>query len=573
MSLVWRYLRRYGWYCLTAVLLVVVEANCELLLPALMARMIDEGVRLGRLDRILELGREMAGAAAVGIVCVLVRNLCSGTASQRFGADLRRGLFAKCLRLTEGGVDSLGSGSLVTRMSSDCDQLSKSVNSALRIGIKAPVLCIGSVVYAVGLDAGLSWIVVVVLVLVTALILWYLSQSSRRFRRVRAAMDRVNTTVQDFLRGIRLIRALGRERAETRRFQACSTELEQAGIHLQLMSAWFAPLVTLTVYLGTAAVLWAAGAQGTAVGTVSAFVTYMTQMLTALMTLVDVFKFLIRAQTSARRVEEVFQLPEEQDAPRPDCPTAETEPLLELRRVSFAYPSGSGLTALREVSFSLYRGEWLAVVGPTGAGKSTLAWLCARLYEPQAGEIRLEGRPLEALSLSEVRRQVTVATQQSALFSGTVRDNLSMGDRQAGEARLLEAVRTARAAGFVASAGGLDARLDQGGINFSGGQRQRLSLARALVRKSAVLILDDCTSALDVGTERAVLDGIGKRRDQAVVLITQRMDSVRLADRILVLEEGRQVGLGTHRQLLDTCPVYRELWASQTEEVGKDDEP
>ena len=166
-----------------------------------------------------------------------------------------------------------------------------------------------------------------------------------------------------------------------------------------------------------------------------------------------------------------------------------------------------------------------------------------------------------------------MATQQSALFSGTVRDNLSMGDRQAGEARLLEAVRTARAAGFVASAGGLDARLDQGGINFSGGQRQRLSLARALVRKSAVLILDDCTSALDVGTERAVLDGIGKRRDQAVVLITQRMDSVRLADRILVLEEGRQVGLGTHRQLLDTCPVYRELWASQTEEVGKDDEP
>ena len=205
MSLVWRCLRRYRWYCLTALLFVLLEANCELLLPTLMARMIDEGVRTGELGRVLELGGWMAVAALAGILCVLVRNFCSGTASQRFGAELRRTLFAKCLRLTEGGVDQLGSGALVTRMSSDCDQLSRSVNSALRIGVKAPALCVGSVVYAMGLDMGLSWIVLAVVLGVTALITAYLAESGRRFRRVREAMDRVNTTVEEFLRGIRLM--------------------------------------------------------------------------------------------------------------------------------------------------------------------------------------------------------------------------------------------------------------------------------------------------------------------------------------------------------------------------------
>ena len=235
MSLVWRCLRRYRWYCLTALLFVLLEANCELLLPPLMARMIDEGVRTGELGRVLELGGWMAVAALAGILCVLVRNFCSGTASQRFGAELRRTLFAKCLRLTEGGVDQLGSGALVTRMSSDCDQLSRSVNSALRIGVKAPALCVGSVVYAMGLDMGLSWIVLAVVLGVTALITAYLAESGRRFRRVREAMDRVNTTVEEFLRGIRLIRALGREEWENRRFQASNGELEESGIRLQLL--------------------------------------------------------------------------------------------------------------------------------------------------------------------------------------------------------------------------------------------------------------------------------------------------------------------------------------------------
>ena len=565
MSLVWRCLRRYRWYCLTALLFVLLEANCELLLPTLMARMIDEGVRTGELGRVLELGGWMAVAALAGILCVLVRNFCSGTASQRFGAELRRTLFAKCLRLTEGGVDQLGSGALVTRMSSDCDQLSRSVNSALRIGVKAPALCVGSVVYAMGLDMGLSWVVLGVTALITA----YLAESGRRFRRVREAMDRVNTTVEEFLRGIRLIRALGREEWENRRFQASNGELEESGIRLQLLSAWFAPLVTLTVNLGIAAVLWAAGCGGAEAGTVSALVTYMTQMLTSLMTLIDVFKLLIRGRTSVRRVEEVLALPEEGTLEGPE-ETGVEEPVLELRHVTFAYPGGSGVPALQDISFTLRRGERLAVVGPTGAGKTTLAWLCARLYEPQKGELYLGGRPMSRLPLVRVRRQVVVAAQRSALFSGTIRENLLWGDPNATEDQLWAACRAACADEFLERMpDGLDTDLGQGGVNVSGGQKQRLCIARAILKKPKVLILDDSTSAVDTATDAKIRQAF--RQDlpgTTKLIVAQRVSTILDADLILVLDEGRLVGAGIHGELLETCPVYRAIADSQMQREG-----
>ena len=571
MSLVWRCLRRYRWYCLTALLFVLLEANCELLLPTLMARMIDEGVRTGELGRVLELGGWMAVAALAGILCVLVRNFCSGTASQRFGAELRRTLFAKCLRLTEGGVDQFGSGALVTRMSSDCDQLSRSVNSALRIGVKAPALCVGSVVYAMGLDMGLSWIVLAVVLGVTALITAYLAESGRRFRRVREAMDRVNTTVEEFLRGIRLIRALGREEWENRRFQASNGELEESGIRLQLLSAWFAPLVTLTVNLGIAAVLWAAGCGGAEAGTVSALVTYMTQMLTSLMTLIDVFKLLIRARTSVRRVEEVLALPEEGTLEGPE-ETGVEEPVLELRHVTFAYPGGSGVPALQDISFTLRRGERLAVVGPTGAGKTTLAWLCARLYEPQKGELYLGGRPMSRLPLGRVRRQVVVAAQRSALFSGTIRENLRWGDKNATDEEMERACRLAQADEFIrALPDGYDTYIEQGGTNVSGGQKQRLCIARALLKKPKILILDDSTSAVDTRTDTLIRRAFAEEiPDTTKFIIAQRISSVQDADRILVLDDGRVAAFGTHDELLASSEIYRDVYDSQMKGVDDD---
>jgi len=567
--MVWNCLKRYRWLCLAAVALVLVEANCELLLPTLMARLIDDGVRQGDMACILQVGGQMAAAALLGIGCILIRNLCSGTASQKFGADLRRTLFEKTIRLTERSTDQIGLGSLVTRMASDCEQLARSLNSALRIGMKSPAICLGSIFYAVRLDAGLSLPVLAVVALVLGLIVCYMSMSDRRFRRVRQAMDRMNTVVQEFLRAIRLVKALGREGEEKEKFRRANAETTEAGIRLQILSAWFAPLITLVVYLGAAAILWLAGYRGAEMGTVSAFVTYMTQMLTALMTLIDVFKLLVRANTSARRVEEVLTLPEEERLPGGADLRADA-PALEFRNVSFAYPGGSGVSALKGVSFALYPGETLAVIGPTGAGKSTLAWLCARLYDPDEGEICLGGRDLRELSLHQIRQQVAVAAQQSALFSGTVRDNLAMGAPEADEAAMTQALECAQALRFVEEAGGLDCRLEQGGVNFSGGQRQRLSLARALLRQSGVLILDDCTSALDTVTERQVLSALESRRSrQAVLMVTQRVQTARRADRILVLEDGCPAGLGRHAELLEHCPAYREICAIQTVGEGE----
>ena len=559
MSLVWRCLRRYRWYCLTALLFVLLEANCELLLPTLMARMIDEGVRTGELGRVLELGGWMAVAALAGILCVLVRNFCSGTASQRFGAELRRTLFAKCIRLTEGGVDQLGSGALVTRMSSDCDQLSRSVNSALRIGVKAPALCVGSVVYAMGLDMGLSWIVLAVVLGVTALITAYLAESGRRFRRVREAMDRVNTTVEEFLRGIRLIRALGREEWENRRFQASNGELEESGIRLQLLSAWFAPLVTLTVNLGIAAVLWAAGCGGAEAGTVSALVTYMTQMLTSLMTLIDVFKLLIRARTSVRRVEEVLALPEEGTLEGPEEAGVE-EPVLELRHVTFAYP-GADEPILKDISFSAHPGEVTAIIGGTGRGKSSILKLIPRLYDPLFGEILVDGVNIRRYRVDDLRSIIGYVPQKNILFSGDIASNLNFGKEDGREKDWARAAGIACAAEFIAKKqGGYHDPIAQGGSNLSGGQRQRMAIARALMKRPEIYVFDDSFSALDMKTDQTLRQNLKESMGEAaVILVAQRVSTILDADRILVVDDGRIVGQGTHAELLRTCPLYREI--------------
>ncbi len=567
---VWRCLKPYGWLCLGAAAIVLIEANCELLLPAMMSTIIDEGVRRRDMELILRTGGKMVLAALAGIACVLGRNVCSGTASQQFGAGLRRELYAKLLRLTEAGAGQLGDASVSTRVLNDSDQLAKSLNSALRIGIKTPALCLGSIFYAMRMDAGLSGVAAVVVSVVLALIVWYMRLSGRRFHRVRSAMDRVNTTVQEFLRGVRLVKALGLEQEQDGRFQEANHELTQSGIQLQLLSAWFAPLITLTVNAGIVILLGLAGLWSVEAGKVSALATYMTRLLTSLMTLIDVFKLLIRANTAAVRIQEVLELPEERN---PDHPSAlrETGPTLEFQSVRFSYPGSGGRTALDHVSFSVNRGEVLAVVGPTGAGKSTLAKLCVWLYAPDVGAVRLNGQPMEVLSREDIRRQVSVAGGQGWLFSGSVRRNLSIAAPDAAEEDLWTALRDAQADGFVAQAGGLDAVLEQGGVNLSGGQRQRLALAQALARKSEALILDDCTSALDPATEQGVLAEVWKRREQAVVLITQRLRNARHADRVLVLENGRVLGLGKHDELLESCPVYQEMWRAQIWEDERDE--
>lgn len=564
MSIVWKHLKPCRWYCLGAVLMSIAEANCELLLPTLMSRIIGEGVRQGDLPQILKLGLTMLAVALLGIVFVAIRNFCSGNATQRFAASLRQSTFDKILKLSEGEINRFGSASLIERVTGDSDQLGKALHSMLRVGVKIPALCIGSLFYMLRLQRGLSSVVLAVLLVVLALIASFVSLSNRHFSAVRQATDRLGTVIQEFLQGIRLIKALGREEDEEQRFSESCSALADQGIRLQLLNACYSPMITLTIYLGMVAVLMLSGIWAVEAETVSAFVLYMTQLISSMTLLIDVFRMLVKMRTSAQRIEQILTLDEEEEPTQVQPPRTDS-PMLAFKNVSFAYPGGSGTNALTDISFTLDRGEIMAIIGPTGSGKSTLAWLCARLYDPQQGHILLDGAELRQQPLRQLRRKVSIAAQESALFTGTVGRNLKMGDPAADQATLT-ALEQAQAQDFVAGLGGLDGALEQAGGNLSGGQRQRLSLARTLLRRSPLLILDDTTSALDTITEKKILSALGRQENRAMILITQRIRTAEMADKVLVLENGHQVGFGNHDELLMTCPVYREIWATQTGE-------
>ncbi len=565
MSIVWKHLKPCRWYCLGAVLMSIAEANCELLLPTLMSRIIGEGVRQGDLPQILKLGLTMLAVALLGIVFVAIRNFCSGNATQRFAASLRQSTFDKILKLSEGEINRFGSASLIERVTGDSDQLGKALHSMLRVGVKIPALCIGSLFYMLRLQRGLSSVVLAVLLVVLALIASFVSLSNRHFSAVRQATDRLGTVIQEFLQGIRLIKALGREEDEEQRFSESCSALADQGIRLQLLNACYSPMITLTIYLGMVAVLMLSGIWAVEAETVSAFVLYMTQLISSMTLLIDVFRMLVKMRTSAQRIEQILTLDEEEEPTQVQPPRTDS-PMLAFKNVSFAYPGGSGTNALTDISFTLDRGEIMAIIGPTGSGKSTLAWLCARLYDPQQGHILLDGAELRQQPLRQLRRKVSIAAQESALFTGTVGRNLKMGDPAADQATLTGALEQAQAQDFVAGLGGLDGALEQAGGNLSGGQRQRLSLARTLLRRSPLLILDDTTSALDTITEKKILSALGRQENRAMILITQRIRTAEMADKVLVLENGHQVGFGNHDELLMTCPVYREIWATQTGE-------
>ena len=430
----------------------------------------------------------------------------------------------------------------------------------MRIFVKAPLTCVGSIVLAVTLSPRLSVVLFVVIGLVAAFIVVSMKLSYRRYARMQAAIDRVNTVVQEALMGVRLVKAFGRFDAEEERFGVANDELSRRAVSAQRVAAIFSPLMTLSVSLGIAAILYA--------GRIAAFINYMTQILGSLIMITNIFNVFVRTQASTFRINEVLRCGEDGGTPsvvrRPEGERIGEEELA-FDRVTFAYPGGSGRPALEEVTFSVSRGETLAVIGSTGSGKSTLAWLLLRFYEPNDGMIRLGGRDVREMATNELRSRIALAPQLSLLFSGTVEENIRWGNPDASEEEIRTAAAVAQAASFIeAMPDGYGSELGQGGVNLSGGQKQRLSIARALARGAEMVVLDDCTSALDALTEAAVRRGLRALSGKTtVLLITQRISTAMGADRILVLEGGRTAGFGTHDQLMAECPVYRDIYESQ----------
>lgn len=573
MNIYKRYFRKYRVLFFTATTFVFLEAMADLLQPTIMARIIDEGVREKNVETVIGYGLLMLFITFLGAVFATLRNILASKVSQGFGKDLRADLFEKIMNFSEGSADRMESGSLITRMTNDTAQAVQFVNGMMRIFFKAPVTGIGSMILAAALSPKLSMILFLVVGVVAVLIYFSMKLSYERFAKVQYAMDRLNLVVQEYLLGIRLVKAFGRQDFEEEKFAKSNEDLERKGISSQLVIAYFAPVLSLVVSLGIAMVLYAGSIlfvrQEIEVGKVAAFISYMTQILTSIIMITNIFTTFVRTKASTERIHEVFMA--EEDAKGGTKVSTSEAMSVVFENLSFSYPSGSGLYALENLSFRINAGETLAVIGPTGSGKSTLVWLLLRFYDVKEGRILLDGIDIRDYAVDKVRNAVSVSSQKTMLFSGSIRDNIAWSSPEMSPERVESAAQAAQAEEFILSMQeGYESSIYQGAVNLSGGQKQRVSIARALAKESKLLILDDSTSALDAVTDRKVREAIKEFKPRrTTILITQRIGTAMGADKILVLSQGKMEGFGTHEYLMKNSSTYRDLYVSQIGELDK----
>lgn len=545
---------------------MVLEVVMDLLQPTLMAHIVDAGIARSDIRVLTVTGAFMVGAALLGLLGGALCSLWAARASVAMGADLREHVFGHVLTLSAADRDRLTPASLITRCTNDIMQVQTMLLMMLRGMVRIPLLLLGSLVMAVLLSPSLSLVFLVVLPLVVVSIAVVLVRSSSLFSGVQEALDRVNTLAREGLLGMRITKAFGLETAQQHRFNVQNEQLGTSSIRAQAVNYSLLPVVTLIMNLCVVAVLWFGGHQvvtgDLAIGKIMAFINYLVQVSGSVMMGVGLITNLSRAQVSARRLNEILST-----APSvvpPKVPGRSADNSVEFRRVTFTYP-GSSAPALQDLSFRLEAGKHLGIIGSTGAGKSTLASLVPRLYDPQEGEVLVGGRNVRDWTPAELHRKIGLATQQSVLFSGTVETNLRFGRSEAGGEDLESALKTAQALDFVrALPGGTEAHVEARGKNFSGGQRQRLALARVLATRTPIVILDDVSSALDLGTEAELnraLASLGPKLTR--ITVAQRVASLVRCDRILVLDQGKQAAWGSHAELLTTSPLYRSIVVSQ----------
>ena len=574
-----RFLPPYRRKAVVGVACKVVEVVFDLLTPMVVARMIDVGVASRDMGYVVRMGALLLCFAVVGYAFTFVCQRLAATVSQGMGTDVRNALYRRIGELGAADVDRFGTPSLVTRVTSDISQVQVAIAMGVRMLIRWPFIALGSIVAAMLIDLRLSLVFVVCTPAIAAVFWVVMGCSVPLFRAIQVKLDMVSRIAREALEGVRVVRAFGREDHEDARFARAARDQADTAISVGRLSAVLNPATFLIMNFGVVAILWS-GASRVQVGSLTqgevvAFVNYMTQLLVSIGYVANLVVVFTRGSASATRVMEVLDTtPQVSDGELglADIP-AEDEgiPALELRGVSFSY--GGGSEALDGVSLSLPRGSTLGVIGGTGSGKSTLAALAVRWYDPTCGEVLVGGVDARRLRLDALRAHVALVPQRASLLSGTIRSNLCWRRPDASDDELWEALACAQADDFVrAKDGGLDAPVEAGGTNFSGGQRQRLTIARALVGDPRVVVLDDSASALDYATDARLRVALRSLPGHpAAVIISQRVAAVMGADQVLVLDHGRVAGLGTHRELLEDCEIYREICLSQLrpEEVGR----
>ena len=564
------YLKRYRRDIFLGQSFKLIEAILELILPLVMASLIDDGVKTGNQGLIFARGGQMLLIALVGVGTALVCQVVASRASQNFGTELRHDLFFKINTLSSQDIDLIGAPGLITRMTSDVNQLQHALAMLIRLVVRAPFLAVGSIVMAMILDIQLSVVFLVTTPLIALLLYFVMKRSLPFFKTLQRKLDSLARIGRENLEGARVVRAFSRQKEEQERFRDASEDYTRTAIRVGQWSALLNPATSVVMNLGVLAVLYlGAGRVQSGLltqGVVIAFINYLAQILMQTTIVANLVVVFTKAGASAARVGEIL----EKEPALADGEGAERDPgapAVEFRGVSFSYPGG-GEEALTGADFSIPAGRTVGVIGGTGAGKSTLISLIPRLYDASSGEVRVFGQNVKKYRMEVLRGMIGIVPQGAALLSGTVRDNMRWGRQDASDAEIWAALKTAQASEFVEKLPGqLDYRIEEGAKNLSGGQRQRLTIARALVRRPAILILDDAASALDFATDAALRRAIAASTDDMTVfIISQRAGSIRHADEILVMDDGEIVGQGTHGELMEQCAVYREICLSQLSE-------
>jgi ATP-binding cassette subfamily B protein len=567
------YLRPYRRQLLVVMVLLLVQSIANLTLPDLNADIINNGVRTGNTDEILRTGAVMLGVSLLlGVAAVLGVYLAS-KAAMGFGRDVRSAIFGKVESFSQVDVDRFGPASLITRNTNDVMQVQTVVFMALTLIIAAPIMIVGGIIMALRQDVPLSGLLVVVLPLMTAFIALVMVRAIPMFRAMQTKLDRINQVMRETLSGVRVIRAFVRTRHEEQRFDVASRDLFDTAINVNRLFALTIPTMTGIINLSTVAVMWFGAMRvesgAMPIGNLTAFLQYLMQILFSVLMAVFMFIFVPRAAVSAGRIQEVLETePSIHDPEHPVAlPSAERRGRVEFRDVEFRYP-GAEQPVLHGISFEAGPGETTAIVGSTGSGKTTLINLIPRFYDVTGGAVLVDGIDVRELDRSDLWQTIGFVPQKSFLFSGTVASNLRFGDESATDQDLWQALDIAQGRDFVeAMEAGLEAPITQGGTNVSGGQRQRLAIGRALVKKAEIYVFDDSFSALDFATDSRLRAALKRELAGATVLIVaQRVGTIMNADRIIVLDGGRVVGMGTHTELLADNETYREIVYSQLSE-------
>ncbi|SDN75633.1 ABC transporter ATP-binding protein [Alkalicoccus daliensis] len=564
MRLIFTYLRKYKFAVTVALVLTLIELGVELVQPLLISRIIDDGIMMEDMQVVLTWGGVMLLLSLIAFAAGIINSFYAAHASQHAGFDMRKDLYKRIQTFSFKNFQQFPTSSLLTRITNDINQLMNTIFMSLRIMLRAPLLVAGSVIMALFVNWQLALVLVITIPLLVSLLLLIMRAAGKMFKQVQARVDRVNNVVQENLTAIRLIKSFSRQPYESGRFDTASAQLQHKTVRtLRIVEATM-PLILLVMNVSIMAVLWfgttGVNTGAVSVGEVVAIINYITRMTGALSIFSMIIIIFSRAKASAERVSDVLHTSEDMEDTTQKAPSFYGD--LSFKNVSFHYPDKKE-AVLTDITFKVRAGERIAILGATGSGKTSLLQLLPRLYDTSKGEVSIDGSDVSLFSWKSLRSQIGYVPQEAMLFTGTIAENLKWGKEAAEESEMIQVLKDAQIYETIKELPeGLNTRIGQRGVNLSGGQKQRISIARALIRNPKILLLDDSTSALDVKTEKKLLEALDEY-ECTTLMITQKLSTTMEADRVLLLDDGKLAAEGTHEELMHSSALYQQIYYSQ----------